>query len=440
MSSTASPRAEAEPSLAPLAVASWVLFDFAATLFSYVVLTRYFNEWIVIELDQPDYLIGFLGLAVALLLLLGLPFFGALSDRAGRHKPFLIVFALASIAGTALLGVVEGVGLALLVAGIAIFAFNSAEAQYHPLLASVAPPPRQSLVSGIGIATGYVGTIVALFVLGAIVAEGDNQEAFLPTAALYLAFALPCLLFVRDRSRTGTGEPPPARPTLAGLPGEVLGDLAASLRRARGRPHGRLLVARFLYVDAIATVIAFMTIYARRTGDFSSAELNYLLGLSTAFAIVGALVAGLLVPRVGPQPILIATLVAVSGALVVAGVSGSSALLWVVGPIVGAALGVVSATDRVFMLRLVPAGRRGDAFGLYALIGKVSNGFGPLVLWSGTVFLLSQALAVSSEFDASRVAVCVLAGAALLGAWVLRGLPNPRTASESSLGAPAAPQ
>ncbi|MBA3617490.1 MAG: hypothetical protein H0W52_15445, partial [Rubrobacteraceae bacterium] len=44
--------------LTRLPVLSWVLFDFATTIFSYVVLTRYFNEWIVIEQGQPDFVIG----------------------------------------------------------------------------------------------------------------------------------------------------------------------------------------------------------------------------------------------------------------------------------------------------------------------------------------------------------------------------------------------
>ncbi len=412
-------------------IASWVMFDLATTVFSYVVLTRYFNEWIVIELNQPDYLIGLLALAVALALVVALPFFGALADRAGRHKPLLAVFTLASVAGTAVLGVVDSVGLALVVAAVAIFAFNSAEAQYHPLLGSVAGSRWQSFVSGLGIAVGYAGTLIAVALLGSLV-QGGNQGAFMPAAGLYLAFAMPCLLFVRDRRPRLQGNE--AGHGVVGVAREAMRDLVASLRRARGHPHGRLLVARFLYVDAIATVIAFMTVYARRTGDFASRDIDVLLFISTAFAIVGAVAAGIAVSRVGPRPILLGTIFTVAGALVVTGVSGSSTLLWVAGPVVGAALGIVAATDRVFMLRLVPVERRGDGFGLYALIGRVSNGFGPLVLWAVPVYVLSQLLAVTGEFGASRVSVCLLAAAALLGAFVLRPLPNPRGGDPAPAG------
>ncbi len=410
--------------LTRLPVLSWVLFDFATTVFSYVVLTRYFNEWIVIEQGQPDYVLGLMSATVAIVLLVALPSFGVVADRLGRHKPLLVGFTLTAIACTALLGLVDGVLVALIVVGVAIFAFNSAEAQYHPLLASVAPPERQSRVSGVAVAVGYVGTIVALVLLGQLVAGGTNQRAFLPTAALYLAFALPCLLFVRDRRRARAPEPRTGGTSAVGIPVRAVRQLAASVRSAAGRPHGRFLLARFLYVDAIATTIGFMTVYARRTGDFESRDLDLLIALSTGFAIVGALGAGALAGRIGPKRVLLATLAMVTAALLATGASGSSALLWVVGPAVGIALGSVSASDRVLFLRLVPAERRGEDFGLYGLVDKVSSGFGPLVLWGATIALLADVLAITSTFGASRVAVCVLAASAFAGLLILRAVPE----------------
>ncbi len=410
--------------VARLPILSWVVFDFATTIFSYVVLTRYFNEWVVIERGQPDIVIGVMSVTVAFALVVALPSLGVLADRLARHKPLLVVFTLSSVTGTALLGVVEGVVLALVVAGFAIFCFNSAEAQYHPLLASVAPPRLRSRVSGIGVGVGYVGALVALVLLGQLVGEGDNQRAFLPTAALYLLFALPCLLFVRDRRSRAAADGAARGTSLLRIPAHALAQLVASVRRAAGMPHGRFLLARFLYVDAIATVIAFMTVYARRTGNFSSTELDALLALSTGFAIVGAVGAGWLAARIGPKRVLTGTLAGVFVALVVAGVSGSSDLLWVVGPLVGVGLGSVSASDRVLLLHLVPPERRGEDFGLYALVGKVSNGFGPLVLWGGTIALLADVLSLTTTLGASRVAVCVLASSALAGLVLLRRLPG----------------
>ena len=392
-------------------VFGWILYDLANTIFSFVVVTRYFNDWIIEERGQPDYYVGLMTAAVSLALVFTLPAIGVAADRRFGHKPVLIVFTLLCVTATAVLGMVGPVLLALVVAGIATYAFNTADSQYHPLLTVVEPEERRrGRVSGTGVAVGYLGTLMALFLLGAIVEDGEAQRAFIPAALMFLVFALPCFVLVREGGRVATGPTP--RP---------FAQLRESVARARREPYGRLLLARFFYVDAIATVIQFMTVYARRTGDFDGDRIDVLLGVSTVAAIAGAFGAGLLAERIGPRRVVLGTLWMTIATLVAAAGTGSSGLLWFLGPMVGIALGSLSAVDRVFLLRLVPAARRGEEFGLYALVGKLSSGFGPLVLWGGTVLLATELLELS-KFDASRLAVAVLAGAALLGLFILRPL------------------
>ncbi len=400
--------------LLSLPVIGWIVYDFANTIFSFVVVTRYYNDWIIEERGQPDIYVGLMVAAVSVALILALPLLGALADRLGRHKPILVAFTLLSVLATGLLSVIDSILLALLMGGIATFAFNSADAQYHPLLSVVAPEERRSRVSGIGVAVGYLGSLTALFAIGSFVEDGQAQRSFLPAAALFFVFALPCFLLVRERPRParGSDDRAPARP---------FAQLVATLRRARGAPHGRLLLARFFYVDAIATVLVFLTVYARRTGDFDGGAIDMLLAISAVTAIGGAVGGGLLAERIGPKRVILGTLTLAIVALLGAALTGSGSLLWVVGPVIGVVLGSLSAVDRVFMLRLVAPERRGEDFGLYALVGKLSTGFGPLVLWGGTI-LVAHDLAGLSPFDASRVAVVVLAGAALLGLLILRPL------------------
>lgn len=47
-------------------VVGWVLYDFANTIFSFVVVTRYFNDWIIEERGQPDIYVGLMVAAVSL--------------------------------------------------------------------------------------------------------------------------------------------------------------------------------------------------------------------------------------------------------------------------------------------------------------------------------------------------------------------------------------
>ena len=410
----------------------WVLFDFADTIFSYAVLTRFFNEWVVIERGRPDWYVGAMGFVVSLLLLIALPFLGHVADRSGRRKPLLVGFALVCVSATALIGITDNVLLALLAAGLAIFAYNAAEAQYHPLLASVAPPERRSRVSGIGVGVGYVGGLIAIFLLGAL-AAGDAQRAFLPAAGLVLLFALPCFLWVRDAAPVDRRDGPP----LAEVPRAAAAQMLATLRAAWGRPHGRFLLARFFYVDTLATVIAFVAVYARRVADFSSGQIDILLALAAFAGIFGAMAAGFAAERLGPKRVLSTVLVLTAVTLLAAGASGSGALLWVLAPVVGISLGSVWASDRVFLLRLVEPEHRGEVFGLYTLVGKVSSGVGPLVLWGGTIFVLYELLAVAGPAVASRVALCVLALSALVGLALLWPLSDRDPASpEDALPVP----
>jgi UMF1 family MFS transporter len=415
-----------------------VLFDFATTVFSFVVVTRYLNDWILEERNQPDIVIGAMTAVVSVALVVSLPALGARADRTGRRMAILVPFSLLSIAATAVLGVVGPVWAALVAAAVATYGFYAADAQYHPLLADVATPARQGRVSGIGVAVGLVGSLVALATLGTFVDDGEAQQAFLPAAGIYLLFALPLFLFLREGPpRRGEGDRSGPDPGVAtersradgglecdrsGPDPSALRRLFEALRRARGEPYGRFLFARFFYIDALATAIQFTAVYARRTGDFDGDRIDLLLGIATVAAILASIVAGFAAERVGARRVIALTLSTTIGALVVTAVTGSGWILWAVGPCIGGALGSLSAVDRILMLHLAPGERRGEEFGLYALVGKLSAGFGPLVLWGGTVLVATAA--GLSRFDASRCAVIALSASAGLGLWLLRDVPD----------------
>jgi UMF1 family MFS transporter len=381
------------------------------------VITRYFNEWLIEQRGNPDWYVGAMSFVVAVALILTLPPAGALADRFGARKPFLLAATLLCVAATVVLGFVDSVAAALIVGGVALFGFQSAQVHYDPLLADVAPGPVRARVSGLGVGLGYVGVLVALALLTPIVPEDDNQRAFVPTALFFLVFAVPCFVLVRERR-----ERPPAQGA-AVVARAALAQLRRTLAEARRHAAvGRFLLGRFLYVDAVATVIAYMTVYADRVGDLSSAAKSGLLAVSVVFAAVGAFAAGPLVDRHGPRRALVTILAVFTGGLLVTAAVGAAWILWLAGPLVGVTLGTMWTADRVFMLRLSPADARGEFFALYGLVGRLSSGVGPLVLWGGVVWLLADGIDVAGEAAASRVALLALAAACLAGVLVIRPL------------------
>jgi UMF1 family MFS transporter len=397
-------------------VVSWIVYDLASTVFSYAVVTRYFNDWIITQRHHADYVIGLMTFAVSVALLVALPFFGALADQLGRRKPFLIAFTLLSVVATGLLGVVHaGLLVTLAIAGVAIFGYQAASAHYDPLLASIAPPQAQPKVSGLGVAVGYIGVALASLVFAAVV-TADDQSAFVPTAIIFLVFALPCFLWVKERG-------PRRRLAPRAAVDAAIADAGRGIRRVRTESYGRFLIARFFYIDAIGTLTVFMTVYAKRTGHFDDTQVTLVLDLSIVFSVVGALGAARLTRLVGPKRVLNATILLVTATLVVTGVTGIPALLWLLGPLVGVSFGSIHTADRVYMIRAVPEAQRGEVFGLFWLVGRVSSGIGPLVLWSGSIFVLDH-FGILGPAEGDRVALVVLAAAALVGYLLIRPLPE----------------
>ncbi len=409
-------------------VVSWITYDLAATIFSYTVITRYFNDWIIVQRHHADYVTGLMALAVSIALLVVLPLFGALADQIGRRKPFLIGFTVLSVAMTALLGVVHaGLIVVLAIAGLAILGYQAASAQYDPMLSRIAPPERQPQVSGLGVAVGYVGVALASFVF-AVVVTRDDQSAFIPTAILFLVFALPCFLWVHERRRD-------SRFALGPAVAAAVENLRTGVHRVRTESYGRFILARFFYIDAIGTLVAYMTVYAKRTAHFSELQVTLVLDLSIVFAVIGALVAGRLTRLIGPKRVLNATILLVAATLLLTGGTGAPWLLWLVGPVVGISLGSIHTADRVYMIRAVPEAQRGEVFGLFWLVGRVSSGVGPLVLWGGTIFVLDH-FHILDPAHGARVALIMLAAAAAVGYLLIRPLPEYRADDDPS-GAPA---
>jgi UMF1 family MFS transporter len=408
-------RFDSQPALA------WALYDFAYSAFSFLLLVRFFPTWIINDLDRPDWYVTVTQFAVVVVVIVLMPFAGAFADQIGRRKPLLISFTLFSAVGAAALGVVpvdESVFGALAVAGVAAVAGQLALAQYDPLLADVAPEGARGRVSGWAVGLGFLGIIFALVVIAELlVGEGSKQRAFIPAAIVYVVFALPAFFMIREAPRRATSS----------QGGEAVRrawkQFAQSFHQVRSYPRVfRFLGGRFLYSDAIVTLNAFVAVYMTRIGGFSERDKNLALGIVVVAAGLGALAAGRLVERFGPKLPLMTVLPVFAAAVLFAALVGQPWTIWALSPIAGGALGVIWTADRVFMLLLTPEELRGQFFGFFNLANRVASAFAPLIIWSGTIWLLHDETAWLGELGASRVALGGLAIATLAGWLVIRPL------------------
>ena len=358
-------------------VLSWALYDFANTLFAINILSLYFVLWVTVDqgASQTSFSLTLSGsmLAVALCS----PMLGAVSDRYGRRIPLLMAVVVVCVVLTGAIGQVGG-----LIAGLALFAaanfcYQTGNVFYDSLLPTVSTEENRGRISGLGVGIGYVGTITGILMVAPFVDRWGREAAFLPTAALFLLFAIPCFLFVKEAK--------PEIPFTAGLIKDGYSRLLKTLVNAR--QHSNLLkfiAARFLYVDGVNTLLIFMAVYTTQVIGFSDGQVRLLFITSTTFAIVGSFFFGRMVDRVGPKRTLTVVLTLWIAVFVIAAVTFYAPVFWLVGALAGVALGGTWTADRAFLTRLAPPERMGEFFGLYQLAGRFAAVTGPLI-WGLTV-------------------------------------------------------
>lgn len=388
--STGHPGTQAQTS-SPRATFSWALYDFANTIFSMNVVSMYFPLLIVLDYGLEDIWVSLANSSSMLLVAASMPTLGALADGRGNRKRSLFLFTALSCAATGALGFASGAPSAaplILLFVASNYFYQGGLVFYNSLLPAVASPGREGRVSGFGVSLGYLGSIAGLLLVqpfneGKLLGwnvpfiKGAGRGAtFLPTAALFFLFALP--LFFR------VGEPPaaPSREKKGLIP------LLAEARRIPGLL--RFLTAKFLYEDAVQTVIVFMAVYAKKVVGFSDAALIPFFILSTTCAASGSLLWGSLTDRLSPKRVLVLVLLGWLLGLFLVILPLGQRPFWALGGALGALLGGVWTAARPLMLSLTPEDRYGELFGLYALSGKLAAVVGPL-LWGLTLLLFKDA-------------------------------------------------
>ena len=147
-----------------------------------------------------------LGIALSgsmLLVALAGPFLGSMSDQLNRRVPLLALSVVCCAVITALIGSFGGLTTGLLLFVAANFLYQIGIIFYNSLMINVSSEATRGIVSGIGIGAGYIGLIAAFLMLRPIVDANGNQAAFLPTAGLFVLFALPLFVFVREPGCAG---------------------------------------------------------------------------------------------------------------------------------------------------------------------------------------------------------------------------------------------
>lgn len=369
-------------------IISWAFYDLANQFFALNIVTLYFVRWLVLEKRSPEILYSLsFGISTFFIAVLA-PILGVISDTTGRRKPFLIYLTLLSIIFTMLLGIKNNILLSLIFFGIANFGCQSAIVFYNALMINIAPQNRIGLISGLGKAFGYSGAILALYLIKPVVLKSGYQATFLPTGILFLIFSLPCLVFIKDRQTTAKIN------LIYFLKKDRIVQTFKTLKKTAFDAHASSGLLDFLKgslfgLCAVNAVILFMSVYATKVFGLNETQVINLVGFSTFFAIAGSLVSGFLSDYIGHKRCLVAVFILWSICFLGGAFVRSTSLYWLIGALVGVALGSTWVVSRALAISLVSEAKIGEVFGLFNLVGYISAILGAL-FWGLILLLLSN--------------------------------------------------
>ncbi len=380
---------------------SWALFDFANTAFYVLILTvgypLYFKEIVAGGSRQGDLLWGSaFSISMALVALFS-PILGAVADHGAGKKRFLAIFTALCILTTACLFFVHTgmiiIGMMLLI--LANIGFEAGLVFYDAFLPEITTERSYGRVSGYGFALGYAGSLVTLAVAYPLYVNGFGEGnlfnvrfSFLLAAAFFLIFSLPLFFFLPDKQRTTSLK---------------LDFIKIGFRRLkttyqqfpRYQNIARFLLAYFIYIDGVNTIIIFSSIFARETLNMGIGEIVLFFAAVQTSALIGSLIFGIMADHIGHKRMLSLSLLLWLCIVVLAYFLQDKWLFYIVGMLAGLALGSSQSTSRSLMSDITPQEKKTEFFGFYSFFGKASAILGPFVFGLVSVFL-NQRFAILS--------------------------------------------
>lgn len=362
----------------------WMMYDFANSGYTTVVITALFNAYFVgvVARNQPWATLAWtLALAVSYFaVIVSAPVVGAYADAHGAKKSLLAISTVGCVLATAALywAGPGDVALAVVLIAVSNFFYGSGENLNAAFLPELARPEALGRLSGWGWGFGYVGGITslgaALLYVNHAQAAGASAAEFVPvtmliTALLFALASLPTFMFLRERHVA----------PVAAVDSTSWGRFVTTLRNASHyRDFTRFLVCGACYQAGISTVIALAAIYAEQVMHFVTQQTLLLIIVVNITAALGALAFGYLQDRIGHRVTLAITLVGWIIMAVLAYSSVSQGTFWLAANLAGLCMGASQSAGRAMVGVFAPLDRRAEFYGLWGVATKFSAIVGPL--------------------------------------------------------------
>lgn len=365
------------PAVTKREIFGWCCFDFAnssyTTVITTVVFARYFTGVVAKDTANPVFLWGLAGAISNMLVIVLGPWLGALADRTGRKKHFLMATAACCSVATAALWFTQAgtVTLALVLVVFSHVNFSLGENFNASFLPELSTPANAGKISGYGWAFGYFGGLASLFLSLGLV-EIDVRLVYPAVGAFFILSAVPTMILLNERA------PRRPAPPLLQLFAEGWRETFHYLRvLPQSVVLFRFLVSFFVFMMGVTCVVAFAGIYASHEFGFDTAGVIKLFIFLQLSAAAGAFLFGFFQDRFGSLPTLALSLVGWIAVAAGAGLVRTQGAFFAVAILAGAVIGSTQSASRALISTLAPADAPAETFGYWGFFGKFSAIVGP---------------------------------------------------------------
>ena len=394
----------------------WIMYDVgnsAFTLLASVLIPLMVADLCTeLEMTESQYTSFWAAVTSAVTLVVAVvsPIVGTLADTGGMKKPLFFASALVGIVGCVLLGMPLPLAGFVVVFVVTRMAYNVSLVFYDSMLTDVTDMERVDKISSNGYAWGYIGSCIPFIISIGLYALGlfgllDLTAAYIMIFALngawWLAFTLPLTKAYKQTHFI------PRRPHAVR---DSLKRLVSVFKDDTPNKKGILLflVAFFLYIDGVYTIIDLATTYGKAvlgqacidpaTGEPDDLILNIQLVLALLatqiIAFPCAIISGNLAKKFDNGKLIMVFIGGYLGIAIFAIWLTEVWQFWFLAVCVGLLQGGVQALSRSYFAKIIPVHKSGEFFGIMDIFGKGAAFIGTMLVSIVTAATGNSALGV----------------------------------------------
>lgn len=390
---------------------NWILYDVGNSAFTLLVSTImpiYFN-YLASQagISEVNYLAywGYATSAATIIVALLGPVIGTASDTKGRRKKLFLIALLVGSIGCVFLGFSQSWIWFLLLFVIAKSAYSLSLVVYDSMLPDITSEDRADEVSAQGYAWGYIGSCIP-FLLSLVLVLFYEKIGISMKTAMVIAFLLVALWWLmlsiplmKNYQQTHYQTSNTKNNLKASF--QRLGGIFSELKRNKKILF--FLIAFFFYIDGVYTIIDMATAYGTALGLDSTGLLLALL-VTQIVAFPAALTFGKLAGKVNPSRLITVCISAYFLIALYGIILKEQYQFWLLAIAVGIFQGAIQSLSRSYFVKIIPANKSGEYFGIYDICGKGAAFAGTMV-----VSMISQVTG-SVNLGVGALSIMFLAG------------------------------